>query len=237
MVRGARAAYLGPSLNLAPHRNAAATVALALQQPFNLAFGSSPSSLASYTQRHTAFIAPGTWHHLVAHGPMAFVYLDALSDDWQSLWPGPGGEALQHAQPLGLISPVGENVMAWVASLLSGGHANVATCDARILSLVRAIGRHPDCYPTLAQAAAAVGLSPSRCQYLLRSAVGVPFRRYRLWRRMALVMRCLAQGATLTEAAHTSGFSSSAHLSTAFKSMFGLAPSALQSIGVSFDLD
>ena len=57
------------------------------------------------------------------------------------------------------------------------------------------------------------------------------------WRRMACVARDLAEGLTLTEAAHTAGFASSAHLSTAFSTMFGLAPSALLKAEVAFDLD
>jgi AraC-like DNA-binding protein len=47
---------------------------------------------------------------------------------------------------------------------------------------------------------------------------------------MALVMRRLAQGHSLTQAAHDAGFASSAHLSTTFKTMFGLTPSDLLSL-------
>jgi AraC-like DNA-binding protein len=54
---------------------------------------------------------------------------------------------------------------------------------------------------------------------------------------MACVARDLAEGRTLTEAAHAAGFASSAHLSTAFSTMFGLAPSALLKAEVAFDLD
>jgi AraC-like DNA-binding protein len=71
----------------------------------------------------------------------------------------------------------------------------------------------------------------------MREAAGVSFRRYRIWRRMAFVALNLSGGRTLTDAAHAAGFASSAHLSFAFKKMFGLAPSALLKAGVAFDLD
>jgi AraC-like DNA-binding protein len=50
-------------------------------------------------------------------------------------------------------------------------------------------------------------------------------------------MRELSRGRSLTEAAYSAGFASSAHLSAAFKAMFGLAPSALVKLGASFDLE
>lgn len=52
---------------------------------------------------------------------------------------------------------------------------------------------------------------------------------------MALVMRALSAGETLTVAALDSGFSSSAHLSATFKAMFGLTPSSLAALGPHLD--
>ena len=52
---------------------------------------------------------------------------------------------------------------------------------------------------------------------------------------MALVLKVLSKGRSLTEAAQDAGFSSSAHLSTAFRGLFGLAPSRLVALGVRVD--
>jgi AraC-like DNA-binding protein len=52
---------------------------------------------------------------------------------------------------------------------------------------------------------------------------------------MALVMRSIAQGRDLTAAALEAGFSSSAHLSSAFKRMFGLSASEVMALGVAID--
>ena len=53
---------------------------------------------------------------------------------------------------------------------------------------------------------------------------------------MAMVMRNISTGVSLTDAALAAGFSSSAHLSTAFKTMFGLSPSDVLSLGVTIDV-
>jgi AraC-like DNA-binding protein len=78
------------------------------------------------------------------------------------------------------------------------------------------------------------------CEAIFRARfeaeLGLPFRRYRLWRRMAWVMRTVAAGGTLTEAAHTAGFSSSAHLSSTFKRLFGLTASDLLAWRVAIDV-
>lgn len=88
----------------------------------------------------------------------------------------------------------------------------------------------------LQDAAALACLSPSRFRARFGAELGLPFRRYRLWRRMAAVMRTVASGGTLTTAAHAAGFASSAHLSSTFKRMFGLTASDLLALGVAIDL-
>ncbi len=53
---------------------------------------------------------------------------------------------------------------------------------------------------------------------------------------MALVMRAIAEGKSLTAAALEAGFASSAHLSSCFKRMFGLSASEVIALGVAIDL-
>lgn len=73
--------------------------------------------------------------------------------------------------------------------------------------------------------AARVGLSAGRLSHLFGQEVGLPLRPYVLWLRLQRAAEHLAAGDTLTEAAHTAGFSDSAHLSHVFRRTFGLAPS------------
>lgn len=219
---GGRAAYVGPGLDLAPHRNAAATVAVALDAPFRLDLGEGAR------EGLIALIPPGARHHLRAAGPMAFLYLDALGDDHRRLR---GTELGATRARLAGEARRGGEAEALCAAL---GIPPRPAPDARIAAAVRRLDERPQDFPHVADAARLAGLSPSRFQALLREAVGMPFRRYRLWRRMAVVARGLAAGESLTATALEAGFSGSAHLSAAFRAMFGLAPSRLAALGVAF---
>lgn len=68
-VSSARAAYVGPGLDLTPHRNAAATIAIALERPFELGFTDPRDDHGSTIARGIALIPPGTLHRLRSHGP------------------------------------------------------------------------------------------------------------------------------------------------------------------------
>jgi AraC-like DNA-binding protein len=72
-----------------------------------------------------------------------------------------------------------------------------------------------------------VSLSPTRLVHLFKEQTGVPIRRFRQWNRMKSVVEFVAAGQTLTAAALNAGFSDSAHLSRAFRNMFGIKPSFL----------
>lgn len=232
---GARAAYVGPGLELDPHTNAVATIAIALEAPFTLRLERSPRPapadvphpLGEPTQAWIALIPPDTHHHLVSEGSMAFVYLDAASDDYRQLDSATldaRAEAVRRA-----ATEAAADVDALCAALEIPARRPI---DARVRAVVDALEAQPDDARPLAAWAALVGLSASRLQALFRAELGLAFRRYRTWRRMAAVMRALGQGQTLTEAAQEAGFGTSAHLSSTFRSMFGLPPSRLTNLGL-----
>ena len=98
--------------------------------------------------------------------------------------------------------------------------------DERVLTVLEAI-RTSDLKLPLEEAAAKVFLSPSRFAHLFTEHVGLPFRRYMLWRKLMRAMVQRGHGLTLTEAAHAGGFSDSAHLTRTFHQMFGIPPSVM----------
>jgi AraC-like DNA-binding protein len=220
---GARASYVGPGLNLAPHRNAAATLAIALEVPFTLELLDARVK-TGVVCTSVAFLPPGTRHHLRTKGEMAFVYLDALSDDLRQLSDANlvSAQARLRAERPEVLR--GWDAEDWCAAL---GVPRRIEVDGRIADVVRCIDEHPQSFARLADAARLASLSPTRFHSLFRQAVGMPFRRYRLWRRMAVAVRGISDGQTLTNAALDAGFSSSAHFSTSFRAMFGLTPSSL----------
>lgn len=66
------------------------------------------------------------------------------------------------------------------------------------------------------------GLSPERYRHLFAEAVGLPFRRYVLWRRLQRALSALEAGADVTIAAHEAGFADSAHFARTVRGMLGI---------------
>lgn len=104
---------------------------------------------------------------------------------------------------------------------------SLAEPDARVSTVINHIRRVPHEDHGVDALAARVRLSPSRLSHLFKDHVGVPIRQYVLWTRARNVVVLAVNGATLTEAAHATGFADAAHMSNAFRRMFGFAPSAL----------
>jgi AraC-like DNA-binding protein len=102
-----------------------------------------------------------------------------------------------------------------------------APVDPRVQAVVDILGRSPAEGASLAELAAAVGLSESRLAHLFRRDVGLPMRQYRLALRMEQALRAAARGSSLTQAAHEAGFADSAHLARMCRRMYGSAPSHL----------
>jgi len=71
------------------------------------------------------------------------------------------------------------------------------------------------------------GLSQSHFMHIFTESVGVPLRPYILWLRLQRAACDLVDGATVTSAAHSAGFSDGAHLTRTFRRMLGLTPTDL----------
>ena len=225
-------------MKLSAHRNAVSTIAIGLEAPFELRLGErTGTTLGDVSSHHVAVIPGHSWHHLSGHGAMAFLYFDAA-------------EGLGAASTL---TPRHARTVRAMQELLDGRHdagANAAERIAEALGLpdreeapepigtvARAVAANPDEFARIDIAARLAGLSPSRFQHVFTRALGVPFGRYRQWCRMGRVARTMAAGGSLTHAALDAGFSSSAHLSAAFRTMFGIKPSDLVAAGVRFQFD
>lgn len=100
-------------------------------------------------------------------------------------------------------------------------------CDPRVEQVIARIKRTARENLSLEELAGSVGLSSSRLLSLFKQYVGIPIRRYRLWRRLHQATTLLAGGCSLTEAALSSGFSDSPHFSRTFMDLLGFQPSLL----------
>ena len=110
------------------------------------------------------------------------------------------------------------------------------TLDERVAKVIEHIQSMDTRVASLDDIAGMVFLSPSRFAHLFSEEVGIPFRRYLLWRRLTRAMVLVSRGATLSRAAHAAGFSDSAHFTRTFSQMFGIPPSAMLNQGEMFEI-
>ena len=237
---GARAVYVGPGFQLPAHRNAVAVLALALSNPMRVAINPRQPGLG-FRSCHSVLIEPMQRHLIeTSADEHAFIYLDALSDDLAMLrakcrQPGDilSFDLENEREVIDLLQEVPRNPLAWKAQASSLARALgflERKNDPRIASVVQALLEQPRNERLAEDWAAEIGLSSSRFQHLFKACVGVSFRRFRLWARMRIALKEALSGASLTRAAMEAGLSSSAHLSAAFKGMFGISPSQLISV-------
>jgi len=228
-VGPARAKYIGPSLKLAPHLNLTTTIAVSLADKLLLRTWTRSQGWSEWQSSAVALIPPKTLHHLVGGGNMAFLYCDPLgqgrSNVSQAQLLGGREQLLRETQAVGLQS-----------AFEAFGLLNTGPADKRIAKVLLEIERRPDDFPSLQDAAAISCLSPSRFRARFVDELGLPYRRFRLWRRMAAAVRAVAKGSNLTEAAFQAGFSSAAHFSSTFKQMFGISASQVLAMGVRIDV-
>ena len=111
--------------------------------------------------------------------------------------------------------------------LVNGFIEKQSSIDPRISKLLRYVNRYPEQLSSGAKLASLIDLSEGRMQHLFKQQMGIPIRRYLLWMRLRQVVQLATTGESLTRAAHSAGFSDSAHFSRTFKSMFGIVASSL----------
>lgn len=234
-VWDARALYIGPAFGLAAHRNAVAVLAVGLHDPVQIAVATTAPRPRG--RRHRAVLLEPAVLARIRATPSncAFLYVDPMSDDLRALRARcRRSDARIHFDLEGedlllqeLLQVERAATAASCERLITALGLPAGERDPRIGSAVRALRAAPGDASRLVDLAAAAGLSPSHFQRLFHASTGVVFRRYRLWARMGQAVTAALRGAALTDAAHDAGFASSAHLSTAFREMFGMAPSQL----------
>jgi AraC family transcriptional regulator len=110
---------------------------------------------------------------------------------------------------------------------LSAGPPPARRLDERVTRALTAIRASDDLRMSVEDAAAMVFLSPSRFAHLFKQQVGLPFRRYMLWRKLTRAMLSIGREPTIAAAAHAADFADAAHLTRTFYPMFGIPPSVM----------
>lgn len=110
---------------------------------------------------------------------------------------------------------------------LCGANAPPLVVDPRISKAIDFVRSQLATRITLAAAANAAHLSPSRFRHLFMEQTGISFRGYLLWARIEAAIGDAMSGKPWTDAAQSWGFADSAHLSRTCRRMFGIAPTML----------
>lgn len=110
---------------------------------------------------------------------------------------------------------------------LCGAEVASPVIDPRISRAIDFVRSQLASRVTLAAAANAAHLSPSRFRHLFMAQTGISFRGYLLWARIEAAIGEAMSGVPWTAAAQSWGFADSAHLSRTCRRMFGIAPTML----------
>jgi AraC-like DNA-binding protein len=119
---------------------------------------------------------------------------------------------------------------------LCAGPAPNRQIDTRITRAIEFIRVSDVSTLLLDDVASQVHLSSSRFAHLFSQEIGLPFRRYLLWRKLTHAILMVGRGDTLSAAAHGAGFSDSAHLTRTFYQMFGIPPTIMMGGGQFYEI-
>jgi AraC family transcriptional regulator len=99
--------------------------------------------------------------------------------------------------------------------------------DPRVTRVLASIRAADELRISIEDVAAMAFLSPGRFAHLFKQQVGLPFRRYLLWRKLTRAMLVIGREKTIATAAHAADFADAAHLTRTFSQMLGITPSIL----------
>ncbi|MBL8521176.1 MAG: helix-turn-helix transcriptional regulator [Betaproteobacteria bacterium] len=227
--------YAGPGIDTTFHRNHAAVWLSTCEGEMQVSLGD-----GTRLQGPGVFIPSGTeYATAVAAHAIAALFWEPESASYQAAMARLDATPRTFACPLSKVEIAGrlrdpattldeaDRLLAEMFGVSIRARLALPAIDARIAQAVHQLREAPEKYDSLDALAESVHLSPSRFAHVFKDAIGVPVRRYLLWRKMRKALDEAIAGHSLTTAALSAGFADSAHLSRTVRSMMGIAPEFL----------
>ena len=225
----------------APHRHTAAQIVISLEH--SLSYRLYPSN--AFGQCAAVLVPPNVLHHIAGPDPLSLmIWLDPATSGARAIRQYSESTVVPMASrdirlPLQRIEELcltlgtssdAQSLIAVVVQAILSSCNELAPLDERI-SFVLAQMKQPPLmrlsHP-LSELAQQANLSQSRLRHLFRKELGVPLQQYWIGYRLLTAIRQMRRGDSLTEVAHSAGFSDLSHFSKAFRAAFGVPPSFAQ---------
>lgn len=227
-----RVLYCGPLQHLTTHVYGADVLHVGIRRPFRMMLPD-----GEWRTYRCALVPAGTPHALdLAGGIHGKLFVERHGPAWsflRSRYPYADGavtsfddaETVTCFRRVHEENPTPTELAGYLHRLLgSDSPAPEVRCDARVQLAIDLICREPDRNFSQAELASRVGLSPSRFLHLFRQHTGVPYRRFRNWKRMVAAVQSLHAADNMTRAALDAGFADATHFSHSFRHTFGVNP-------------
>lgn len=200
---------------LAAHRNPVTCLLCGLDRPLTVFAG------GERIEGDMLLIRPDIEHRVKVGGRAKVVYFDGM--------PFPMDVALAARVPAALRSRAidalegGENALR---ELRAHMHRVDVDCAQAIAAAIGDIILDPMTRMSQTELAAKLGMERTRALRAFKAATGMTFRGFKNWTALQAAARQIALGELVRTAALDAGFADTAHLTRAFRSTFGITPTA-----------
>ena len=207
--------------DLAPHAHPPVQISLA-EPGHTIFFGDHPSVayLIGRNEPHT-LITEASLHTFLIN-PALPINRELSQDGVQKFIP-----PVELAERLRDLEVVPQNrakfdgIFFELLQLLGLGDTGDSELDERIIAVINHIDELESKRIAAGVLAEKISLSESRLLHLFKSELHITIRSYLLWSRLYEGAKLVANGSSITDAAHSSGFTDSAHFARVFRKMFG----------------
>lgn len=226
-----RTLFFGPLQQLEFHAMGAVAINVGLYHPFVI------KTMNGYQSFRCAVIPAGCKHEIIANGNIVASLMIEQHSAYCSnlrkrvLLESATNTGVGDSEWVGCFRKIYEanstklEIEKMLNQLLAKDETTEKAIDPRIIDIMDKIMLDPLADVSQETLAASLGISASRFRHLFAEQSAIPFRRYRMWRRIVSAMETLHTVDNLTYAAMEAGFTDSAHFNRCFRNTFGVNPS------------